>query len=103
MEAPQASPIGCPIKVRWHALREHSPQDWIALYKFDERCGKSTEGPLKSQRILIGTGHHGEIIFDHEKIPWNVGVYVFQIGDAKSNVILASSIPFRIACKFSNE
>ncbi|GAA5987888.1 hypothetical protein JCM11641_003523, partial [Rhodosporidiobolus odoratus] len=111
-------PLGEPLQVSWRAPIDHSPRDWIGIYR--RGANKSTllttvssrgkwlgvfdddwegdwyaggERRLAPERELQA---NGELVFYGKKLPWRTGEYELRYHHDGKHSVVASSPPFEI-------
>jgi phosphatidylethanolamine N-methyltransferase len=108
--------LGSPIMITWEAPENHSPSDWIGIYRQganqsklvtrvasqgkwwgvcrDEWDGDKFVEREGSKEHTLAT--HGTITFSDKKLPWTTGTYEFRYHhDGKHNVMTISR-PFEV-------
>lgn len=108
--------FGEPISLNWTAAPNHSPKDWIGVYKVTGNKSHHVT-TISSKGLWAWTTPHlaatfedsspcttprpteGRVVFRGDKLPWDIGSYEFRYHhDGKHNV-MARSRPFDIVRK----
>jgi phosphatidylethanolamine N-methyltransferase len=89
--------IGEPIEVEWKAPENHSPKDWIGLYKTVQTTYSRYKTLISSSdRWTQVTSDSGSYVFEGEKLFWEEGIYEFRYHlDGKHDVAYISE-PFEL-------
>lgn len=89
--------IGEPIEVEWKAPENHSPKDWIGLYKTVQTTYSRYKTLISSsERWTQVTSDSGSYVFEGEKLFWEEGIYEFRYHlDGKHDVAYISE-PFEL-------
>lgn len=89
--------IGEPIEVEWNAPENHSPKDWIGLYKTVQTTYSRYRTLISSSgRWTQVTSDSGSYVFEGEKLFWEEGIYEFRYHlDGKHDVAYISE-PFEL-------
>jgi phosphatidylethanolamine N-methyltransferase len=109
--------LGSPIKISWKAPENHSPSDWIGVYRLGANqsklvtrvssqgkwwgvCWDEWEGDKFVERDVSKEPPppktQGVITYSDKKLPWTTGTFEFRYHhDGKHNV-MAISRPFEI-------
>ena len=89
--------IGEPIEVEWKAPENHSPKDWIGLYKTVQTTYSRYKTLISSSdRWTQVTSDSGSCVFEGEKLFWEEGIYEFRYHlDGKHDVAYISE-PFEL-------
>ena len=89
--------IGEPIEIEWKAPENHSPKDWIGLYKTVQTTYSRYKTLISSsERWTQVTSDSGSYVFEGEKLFWEEGIYEFRYHlDGKHDVAYISE-PFEL-------
>lgn len=89
--------IGESIEVEWNAPENHSPKDWIGLYKTVQTTYSRYRTLISSSgRWTQVTSDSGSYVFEGEKLFWEEGIYEFRYHlDGKHDVAYISE-PFEL-------
>ncbi|RKP39970.1 phospholipid methyltransferase-domain-containing protein, partial [Dimargaris cristalligena] len=111
--SPLVYALGEPIHVNWQAPLDHSPRDWIGIYKVtsnpsDRVSSSSSKGryhyvvpsPYLVTKTLQGhpqTVYRGTVTFSGRTLPWEIGTYEIRYHCDNSHTVLTLTQPFEIA------
>jgi phosphatidylethanolamine N-methyltransferase len=114
---------GSPIRIRWRAPRNHSPKDWIGIYKVSDNASRNVTGVPSAGRWIATTPHiyqsstsdkgillsditprkdsngevvEGEVKFEGDKLWWTQGVFEFRYHHNGNHHVMAISLPFEV-------
>ena len=110
--------LGEPIQIQWTAPANHSPKDWIGVYKVSDNASKevtkvSSQGRWSAvhadgfsdhvSSIILEQPRDGIVEFRGDIIPWKMGSYEFRYHHAGMHNVMAISEPFEIVVPRSKE
>lgn len=102
---------GTEISVHWTADPNHSPRDWIGLYKLTDNTSEditkvSSQGRWSAistdayddhiDTVRSNNGTSGDVVFKGDTLFWKTGVYQFRYHHDGKHNCLAISKPFTI-------
>lgn len=90
--------IGSPIQIKWSSPENHSPKDWIGLYKIIQTSYSRYKTLILSQGRWDWTNEseEGELIFKNNKLIWDEGIYEFRYHLEGKHDVAYISQPFEI-------
>lgn len=90
--------IGENIKVKFSAPADHSPKDWIGLYKVVQTGYNRYKTLISSNGrwYWVPEKESGELVFEGEKLFWDNGVYEFRYHVEGKHDVVYISEPFEI-------
>lgn len=94
------SHIGDVLEVGFTAPKDHSPKDWIGLYKVAQTSFSRYKTLISSNNRWVYTGdsNSGTVTFSGDKLFWEDGIFEFRYHiDGKHDVAYISE-PFEIRC-----
>jgi phosphatidylethanolamine N-methyltransferase len=95
--------LGDPITIYWTAPSDHSPKDWIGIYKVTSNPSKAaTTFSSKGCWQYVGCEGQvaGKLVFEGETLPWDVGVYEIRYHYNDKYLVLAYTGIFEIQGMF---
>lgn len=90
--------VGEPIHVKFTASENHSPKDWVGVYKI-------VHTSYSRYRTLVSSNHRweytgpesqGDLVFNKGKLPWEEGIYEFRYHIDEKHDVAFITQPFEL-------
>lgn len=91
--------VGAPIEVEWQCPNDHSPKDWIALYKVAQTSFSRYKTLISSNsrwKWVDQESSNGLMKFDGDKLFWEEGIFEFRYHLEGKHDVAYISEPFEI-------